>query len=144
MVISTTSPSFLLINCWPIGDSLLILPSRGLASTAPTKVYLTSLEFSRFFSLIVLPRLTLSFSPSPIITAFCKIFSISAIRVSANPCFFLAASYSLFSRKSPKSRAVATSSAIYLRWEIREANSSSSSFFPTLVILNTCFIFILF
>ena len=112
VAIITWSPNCLPIKACAIGESLEILPENGSASALPTIVYSF---FHQFLKVTVLPMETSSWStPSlSMISAKRIIFSNVVIRPSTKACSSLADSYSEFSERSPKLRAILIRSTIF-------------------------------
>src|SRR4051812_44422951 len=105
--IDTVSPRLWPIRAAPTGDSLESLFSPGLASGAPTILYLVDLPVFWSFTCTVTPTPTASLPTdfSSITRAPRSFSSRSEICFSSMACSFLASSYSEFSEMSPNSRA---------------------------------------
>ena len=114
---STVSPLRLPSRAAPMGLSELIFMFLGSVSFAPTMVMVCSIFMVRFCTFTVLPTPITSVltSSSSTTTQLRRVFSISTILASMRLCSFLASSYSAFSLRSPKPRAMAICSEISLR-----------------------------
>lgn len=128
-----------------MGLSLEMRLFKGSDSLAPTMVYSTSSLNSSSYTRTVVPMLTRSVatSESSITRAVRMVFSRSMISASKRDCSFLASSYSAFSLKSPKPRAIAICSATSARRMVERYCSFSSSFFmpstdTTVLLLCSC------
>ena len=125
---SATSPSAVFKSAAPTGDSSLIRPAAKSASVVPTIVYVFSAwstPFTTSQQVIVI---------SWMIFARRSFASISAISPSISACALRAASYSAFSERSPKPRAILISSAISARrTDLRYSKRASNSLRPASV-----------
>ena len=117
----TVSPTLCPTKLWAIGDSFEILPANGSAS-AKTYDLISFWFIIIFLKTTVLPIATSSAAIEPLsmISAWFNMFSTSLIRPSSIDCSFFAASYSEFSDRSPKERAILIRSMISARLVVRK------------------------